>query len=64
MPGLEGPNSHFHRMYREELTRSARRERALFIVTASIFFVFFSPLAFITERLLPLPVVRRMPSAE
>ena len=61
---VDCPNSHFHRMYREELTRSARRERALFIVTASIFFVFFSPLAFITERLLPLPVVRRMPSAE
>ena len=58
------PGSHFHQMYREELTRSASGERALFVVTASIFFVFFSPLAFITEKISPLPVVRGLPSAE
>lgn len=56
------PRSHFHEVYRKELTRSASGERALFVVTASIFFVFFSPLAFITERISPSPVVRGLPS--
>ena len=58
------PGSHFHEMYREELTRSASGERALFVVTASIFFVFFSPLAFITERISPSHVVRGLPSSD
>lgn len=54
--------SHFHPMYGEELGRSASTQRALFDVTASIFLVFLSPLAFITERLSALPVVRGMPT--
>lgn len=58
------PGSHFHQMYRVELARSGSGERALFVVTASIFFVFFSPLAFITAKLSPLPVVRTLASAE
>lgn len=58
------PRSLFHEMYREELTKSASGERALFVVTASIFFVFFSPLAFITERISPSAVVRGPPSTE
>lgn len=47
-------------LYQAERSRSASRERALFLVTASIFFVFFSPLAFITEKLSPSHVVRRI----
>ena len=38
-------------------------ERATFAVTASIFFVFLSPLAHITNKLLPLPVVDGLPPA-
>ena len=57
------PKSNFLPMYRSERTRSASRERALFVVTASIFFVFFSPLAFVTVRLSPSPVVRRIGEA-
>ena len=60
----DSPESHFHRMYREELSRSFSRERALFVVTASMFFVFLSPLAFITDRLAPLPVVEKIPSVK
>lgn len=48
------PESHFHGMYREDLTRSDSKERALFVVTASTFFVFLSPPAHITNRLVPL----------
>ena len=53
----------FHRAYLSELSVSKTGERAKFSVTASIFFVFLSPLAHITNKLLPLPVVDRMPSA-
>lgn len=52
----------FYQMYRNKLSTSTSRERALFIVTASIFFVFWSPLAHITDRLAPLPVLNHIPS--
>ena len=55
------PSSNFHQMYQSEMARSDTCERALFVVTASIFFVFLSPLAHITHRLEPLPVVAKIP---
>lgn len=51
------PSSDFHQMYQSEVTGSGTCGRALFVVTASIFFVFLSPLAHITNRLVPLPVI-------
>ena len=55
--------SNFHGMYLAERSVSKTGERAIFAVTASIFFVFLSPLAHITNKLLPLPVVDGLPPA-
>ncbi len=59
----DSPKSLFHEWFQRELASTDSRERALFVVTASTFFVFLSPLAFITDRLGPLPVVNQIPVA-
>ncbi len=58
------PGSHFHSLYKRELTLTNCEERALFLTTASIFFVFFTPLPSITPRLQQVPWLSRIPTPD
>ena len=58
------PASNFHSLYERELTLTNCEERALFLTTASIFFVLFSPLSSITPRLQQLDWLSTIPTPD